>query len=297
LEKGNKNKNLKADDILRKYVQGEDSQTQINVKNAGQPSQKSNKETGKTDSSTHLWSRAIDSAMVIEDIGDKDKISANQKSSEQKDKKQTGDNKNSTGKGDGLLEGLSFDNLKKKYKKNMDPEFKKNEIEKFDEENENALYKELEKYNIVTTDMNEDEFQEEKEKLYEENIPQELKTLKGWGAWAGIGIAQPKVNKEAELKKKKEKIEKLKKQRADGKLDNVIIHEERNKLVTKYLVSDLPHPYKSSEQFDYLQNLPLGPEWNTLKNHQKLIRPKIVTKAGSIIKPIQPPKIKTKLQT
>jgi len=138
--------------------------------------------------------------------------------------------------------------------------------------------------------MNDDEFQEEKQKLYEENIPQEPKALKGWGTWTGVGIKEPKVNKEAELKKKVAKIEQLKKQRLDGKLDNVIVHEERNKLVTKYLVPELPHPYKNAQQYDYIQNTPLGPEWNSLKAHQKLNRPRIVTKAGSIIKPIQAPK-------
>jgi len=53
--------------------------------------------------------------------------------------------KSTKNKGEDLLEGLNFDNLKSKYKKNMEPEFNKMEIEQFDEENENELYKELEK--------------------------------------------------------------------------------------------------------------------------------------------------------
>ena len=59
-------------------------------------------------------------------------------------------------------------------------------------------------------------------------------------------------------------------------MDNVIVHEERNKNVKKYLVRDLPYNYKSAEQFDYTHSVPLGPEWNSLKNHQKLVKPKVI---------------------
>lgn len=33
-----------------------------------------------------------------------------------------------------------------------------------------------------------------------------------------------------------------------------------------------------------------GPEWNTLRTHANLVQPKIVTKPGVIIQPVQVPK-------
>jgi len=70
----------------------------------------------------------------------------------------------------------------------------------------------------------------------------------------------------------------------------VIIHEERNKQISKFLIPELPYPFKNSEQFNYLQNVAIGPEWNTLRSHNKIIKPKIITTAGQIIKPIKAPK-------
>jgi U3 small nucleolar RNA-associated protein 14 len=49
-----------------------------------------------------------------------------------------------------------------------------------------------------------EEFQKEKNEDYENMIPEEKKVMKGWGAWAGIGIEarKPQVSEEDKLKKK-----------------------------------------------------------------------------------------------
>jgi U3 small nucleolar RNA-associated protein 14 len=57
-----------------------------------------------------------------------------------------------------------------------------------------------------------------------------------------------------------------------------------------YFVNKLPHNVKSSEQFDYLQSEPIGPEWNTLTQFGSNIKPKVITKAGHIIEAIRLPK-------
>lgn len=94
-----------------------------------------------------------------------------------------------------------------------------------------------------------EEFKEEKDALLEEKLEPEAKALRGWGSWAGLGVKEPKKDPKLEAIKKIQKIvrkfvrresnkfvqEALKKKRADGNLDHVIIHEERNKLVTKLL--------------------------------------------------------------
>jgi len=45
--------------------------------------------------------------------------------------------------------------------------------------------------------------------LYEDELPEEKKQLRGWGAWAGIGVKEKKVNPDLELKRKIAKIVEL----------------------------------------------------------------------------------------
>mmetsp|Transcript_60112 Transcript_60112/g.69643 ORF Transcript_60112/g.69643 Transcript_60112/m.69643 type:complete len:713 (-) Transcript_60112:170-2308(-) len=188
------------------------------------------------------------------------------------------------------LEGLNLENVKQKYKKQLDVDFKEQELKDFDEENNKELYENINNFNIVTANKGDEEFKQEKDALLENKLEPEGKALKGWGSWTGLGVKEPRKDPKAEALKKIQQIEALKKKRADGDLDHVIIHEERNKLVTKYLIPSLPHPFSNSKQFDYLQSVPLGPDWNNLRTQQKLTKPKIITKAGEIIAPIQPPK-------
>jgi U3 small nucleolar RNA-associated protein 14 len=49
----------------------------------------------------------------------------------------------------------------------------------------------------------------------------------------------------------------------------------------------LPHPYKNVKQFEALMNVPLGKDWNTIASHKRLIQPDVLTKEGTIIKPLK----------
>lgn len=55
-------------------------------------------------------------------------------------------------------------------------------------------------------------------------------------------------------------------------------------------MSKLPHNMKSAEQFDYLQQEVVGPEWNTQTQFTSNIQPKVMTKAGQVIEPVKLPK-------
>ena len=72
---------------------------------------------------------------------------------------------------------------------------------------------------------------------------------------------------------KKKKIEELKKKRFDSKLKGVQVNtEERDKkFAQKYLVKDLPHPFKNVKQFEAIMNIPTGKDWNTIQSHKRLI--------------------------
>ncbi|KAL4509994.1 hypothetical protein ABPG72_010187 [Tetrahymena utriculariae] len=190
-----------------------------------------------------------------------------------------------------LTEGLNVNKLKEKFKKNAQTEFTKKELEAFNIENKEEIYKDLSNFNVLVDDDNEQLFLAEKYQDYEKELPQEKKPLQGWGHWVGQGIEQKNQPTAEELARQKAaKINLLKKQRADGSMDNVILNEKRNKLFTQHLVKELPHPYKNKEQFEYLHNAPIGSEWTTIRSHVNLIKPKIKTKAGNIIQPASAPK-------
>jgi U3 small nucleolar RNA-associated protein 14 len=64
--------------------------------------------------------------------------------------------------------------------------------------------------------------------------------------------------------------------------------EERDKkFVQKYMVKELPPQYQSTKQFETLMSLPVGKEWNTGDSYRRLIQPDLLTKAGSVIKPLR----------
>jgi Uncharacterized conserved protein len=63
-------------------------------------------------------------------------------------------------------------------------------------------------------------------------------------------------------------------------------NDERDKRASKYLVKKIPFPYKTSKQFDSVQKIPIGKEWNAKRVYQKQIAPEVLTRAGEIIDPI-----------
>lgn len=114
---------------------------------------------------------------------------------------------------------------------------------------------------------------------------------RGWNEWAGEGVTEKSFEKRMEKVNdiKRKRIDELKKQRQDSKLKGVVLNvEERDKkFAQKYWVKELPHPYKNTKQFEALMNVPIGKDWNTIQSHKRLIQPDVLTKAGTIIKPLK----------
>lgn len=50
------------------------------------------------------------------------------------------------------------------------------------------------------------QFEQEKNKEYEEQLPEKPKVVKGWDSWTGPGIVQPKVDPKKELEQKLKQI-------------------------------------------------------------------------------------------
>lgn len=131
-----------------------------------------------------------------------------------------------------------------------------------------------------------DQFEEEKKKVaIDEDDKEEDVTLPGWGAWAGTG---------ANPKKKRKFVKKIKgvasqDKRKDKHLKNVIINEKVNKKNLKYQSSSVPFPFESKEQYERSLRMPLGQEWTSRASHQKMIKPRILTKPSQVISPLKAP--------
>lgn len=127
------------------------------------------------------------------------------------------------------------------------------------------------------------DFQDEKRRKVEEEGDQELDvTIPGWGSWGGNGAkSKRKVVKKVEgIKEKKRK---------DAKLKNVIINERVNKKNAKYTASAVPFPFENREQYERSLRMPVGPEWSSRDTHQRLTKPRVLVKQGTVIDPIKAP--------
>uniref|UniRef100_A0A8C8ZCA6 U3 small nucleolar RNA-associated protein 14 homolog A n=1 Tax=Prolemur simus TaxID=1328070 RepID=A0A8C8ZCA6_PROSS len=127
------------------------------------------------------------------------------------------------------------------------------------------------------------DFLKEKREAVEESKPQDMDlTLPGWGEWGGAGLKPSAKKRRRFLIKAHESPP-----RKDKNLPNAIINEKRDIYAAAHQVRVLPHPFTHHRQFERTIQTPVGSTWNTQRAFQKLTTPKIVTKAGHIIKPIK----------
>ncbi|XP_036028609.1 U3 small nucleolar RNA-associated protein 14 homolog B-like [Onychomys torridus] len=126
------------------------------------------------------------------------------------------------------------------------------------------------------------EFLKEKREAVEANKPKDLDlTLPGWGEWVGIGLKPSAKKRRRFLIKAPESSP-----RKDKNLPNVIISEKRNIHAAAHQVRAVPHPFTHHQQFERTIQNPIGCTWNTQRAFQKLTVPKVSTKLGHIIKPL-----------
>ncbi|KAJ2559786.1 hypothetical protein EV175_000171 [Coemansia sp. RSA 1933] len=154
--------------------------------------------------------------------------------------------------------------------------------------NPNAFtQRELVEQAFAEDDMVEAEFSAEKDAIMEEEAPKDQDlTLPGWGSWCGTGIA-PKKSKIIRKAPDGSGIEK--KNRVDSQMGSVIISQKQLKAANKYYSNNVPFPYYTADQYEETLQVPLGKEWNTTKSYSKMIKPRILTKAGRIIDPLSIP--------
>ncbi|CAN7981966.1 unnamed protein product [Ixodes pacificus] len=125
-------------------------------------------------------------------------------------------------------------------------------------------------------------FREEKKAQVKQDAPEVIDNyLPGWGSWGGTGI---KVNK----KKRRRFLVKPPPAppRKDRTLGNVIINEKNNEKCASHQVNSLPFPFNNVSQFEAAISHPVGSTWNPETAFRDLTAPKVVTKLGQVIDPI-----------
>lgn len=147
----------------------------------------------------------------------------------------------------------------------------------FDDEKQLAIAQAFEDDDIVA------EFQREKEDEAKKNDPQEIElSMPGWGSWSGAGIDPSKQ------KPKRRVILKFpapEKRRPDNQ-GNVVIIENRDEKLKKHLVSTLPFPFTSVEDYEQSIRAPIGRDFVPATAHRLLTKPAVITKSGTIIEPM-----------
>ncbi|CRK91777.1 CLUMA_CG005409, isoform A [Clunio marinus] len=149
----------------------------------------------------------------------------------------------------------------------------------FDDIDEDDDVKELTKANkmsLVEAFANDDivnDFEQEVEDEEKKRLGNEDLGLPGWGNWAGHGVKEKKKRFEKKLPDIKKK-------------PRIIINTNPNEKLQKHLISSIPFPFKSIQDFEMSMRLPIGRDFIPETAHRKLTMPSVVTKAGTVIEPM-----------
>jgi U3 small nucleolar RNA-associated protein 14 len=138
-----------------------------------------------------------------------------------------------------------------------------------------------------------EEFDKEKEILAEREDPtrkrkkeKELDTVAGWGSWTGKGAAPPKPPRSLPKHLQPPVTKLTKRKRVDDTEPNVIISERRIKKTAAYMLSEVPYPFTSREEYERAMAGGVGKEWNVTSSFKDMTRPEVITRPGKIIQPL-----------
>ncbi|XP_022121000.2 U3 small nucleolar RNA-associated protein 14 homolog A [Pieris rapae] len=125
-------------------------------------------------------------------------------------------------------------------------------------------------------------FRQEKQNEIDNDIPKDMDLqLPGWGSWGGIGVKAPKRKRNRFISKNIPKM-----RRRDENKGDIIINEFKLPKLKAHKVSELPFPFTKVSDYEASVRTPLGNTFIPETAHKKLIRPNVITKAGTIIEPM-----------
>jgi len=134
---------------------------------------------------------------------------------------------------------------------------------------------------FVNDDVLED-FAKEKAAIAEANAPKDVDTfLPGWGSWGGTGIKVDERKKKRFLLKAPPPVK-----RRDDNKEDVIVNYDKDKIIKQHQVSRIPNHFNSVSDFEASIRAPIGNTFIPRTAHLKLIRPRLTTKMGHVIEPM-----------
>jgi U3 small nucleolar RNA-associated protein 14 len=148
----------------------------------------------------------------------------------------------------------------------------------------------------------EDDFEAEKRAEAQRIVDDERKrrgpvTSDGWGGWAGpTGGDSEEAKRRAKRARRiagkeamsaEERVQAIVAARRDAMSKHVIVNEKHDRKLARARPSDVPYPFTSRAQWEAAMRQPLGKEWNTQTATDALTRPDIITRAGTMIAPIE----------
>jgi len=132
-----------------------------------------------------------------------------------------------------------------------------------------------------------EDFEEEQEELQrkkeERDKPEELM---GWGHWTGAGTRPRKPRPEPKAAGGKGAAG-ANSGGSSQRRSHVQKYEGDQDRKAKYFVDKVPYPFQSPQQYDQTLKMPSGPEWHTLPEHLSRVKPKVFTKVGTVVAPLQ----------
>ncbi|XP_053610458.1 U3 small nucleolar RNA-associated protein 14 homolog A [Plodia interpunctella] len=125
-------------------------------------------------------------------------------------------------------------------------------------------------------------FRQEKEDEVKKDQLEDIDlSLPGWGSWGGKGIKAKKRKRNRFILRAPPKMP-----RRDDNKGDIIIKEFKNPQLISHKVTQVPFPFKSVKDYEASIRVPIGNTFIPEKAHKELIRPSVITKAGTIIEPM-----------
>lgn len=126
-------------------------------------------------------------------------------------------------------------------------------------------------------------FRQEKEDEINKDKEDIVVELPGWGSWGGKGIKAktPKRKRNRFIQKPAPVMP-----RRDENKGDIIIKEYKDPKLLIHKVKELPYPFKSVKDYEASIRAPVSNTFIPDKPFKQLIRPSVITKAGTIIEPM-----------
>nr|CAG4644072.1 EOG090X08JJ [Lepidurus arcticus] len=168
--------------------------------------------------------------------------------------------------------------------KSLGPNWEEAEAESSEDENADDNAQRMTIAEAFAEDDVIQEFRAEKKRLVEASLPTDIDlSLPGWGSWGGTDLKREKSRR-----RKKRFLIKAPPAppRRDDNKGHLILNEQKSKALRVHQVTALPFPFTSVAAFESSIRAPVAPTFVPETASRALTKPKVVTRLGTIIEPM-----------